>query len=120
MIEWCFMLLSTVFQSNHGDNSHYSCLSWVSQVLGWALKCLAQGQSLEKTQRIQCSLNPGPLDYKSNTSPLGHGGPSQCKIKEMTVGILDATFILQMTRKLIRVFVLIESWTSLNSGHLRP
>ena len=28
------MLLSMVFQSYHGDSSHYSCLSWVSPVLG--------------------------------------------------------------------------------------
>ena len=33
-------------------------LSWVSPVLGWALKCLAQGHSHEKTQRIQCGSNP--------------------------------------------------------------
>ena len=51
-------------------------LSWVSPVLGWALKCLAQGHSHEKTPRIQCSSNPGPLDYESNTLPLSHSGPS--------------------------------------------
>ena len=49
--------------------------SWVSPVLGWALKCLAQGHSHEKTQRIQCGSNPGPLDYESNTLPLSHVGP---------------------------------------------
>ena len=48
-------------------------LSWVSPVLGWALKCLAQGHSHEKSQRIQCGSNPGPL---SNTLPLSHAGPS--------------------------------------------
>ena len=35
LIEWCFMPLSTVFQSYHGNSSHNSCLSWVSPVLGW-------------------------------------------------------------------------------------
>ena len=50
-------------------------LSWVSPVLGWALKCLAQGHSHEKTQRIQCGSNPGPPDYESNTLPLSHAGP---------------------------------------------
>ena len=35
LVEWCFTPLSTVFQSYHGDSSHYSCLSWVSPVLGW-------------------------------------------------------------------------------------
>ena len=51
-------------------------LSWVSPVLGWALKCLVQELSHEKTQRIQCSSNPGPLDYESNTLPLSHVGPT--------------------------------------------
>ena len=51
-------------------------LSWVSPVLGWALNYLAQGHSHEKTQRIQCGSNPGPLDYESNTLPLSHAGPS--------------------------------------------
>ena len=63
-----------VFQLYHGDSSQYSCLSWVSPVLGWALKCLAQGHSHEKTQRIQCGSNPGPLDYESNTLPRSHAG----------------------------------------------
>ena len=40
LIERCFTPLSTIFQSNHGNSSHYSWLSWVSPVLGWALKCL--------------------------------------------------------------------------------
>ena len=73
MIEWCFTPLSTVFQSYHGDSSQYSCHSWVSPVLGWALKCLAQGHSHEKTQRIQCGSNPGPLDCESNTLQMSHG-----------------------------------------------
>ena len=75
LIEWCFTPLLTVFQSYHGDSSHYSCLSWVSPVLGWALKCLAQGHSHEKTRRIQCGSNLRPLDNESNTLPLSHVGP---------------------------------------------
>ena len=39
--EWCFMPLSTVFQSYHGDSSHYSYLSRVSPVLAGALKGLS-------------------------------------------------------------------------------
>ena len=38
LIEWCFTLLSTVFQSYYSDSSNYSCLSWVSPVLGWGSK----------------------------------------------------------------------------------
>ena len=34
LIEWCCMPLLTVFQSHHSDSSPYSCLSWVSPVLG--------------------------------------------------------------------------------------
>ena len=75
LVEGCFMPLSTVFQSYQCDSSHYSCLSLVSSVLGRALKCLAKGHSHEKTQRIQCGSNPGPLDYKSKTLPLSHADP---------------------------------------------
>ena len=59
-------------------------LSWVSPVLGWALKCLAQGHSHEKTQRIQCGSNPGPLDYESNTLPLSHAGPEKLEYDSLT------------------------------------
>ena len=40
----------------------------------WPLKCLVQGHSHEKTQRIQCGSNTGPLDYKSDTLPHSHAG----------------------------------------------
>ena len=50
--EWCFMPLLTVFQSYHGDSSHYSCF------LGWALKCLAQGHSHEKNPEDLVRLEP--------------------------------------------------------------
>ena len=54
-----------VFQSFHSDSSHYSCLSWVSPILGWVLKCLAQGHSNEKPRgfsaaRTQDPFNPLP------------------------------------------------------------
>ena len=38
LFKWCFTQLSTVFPSYHGDSSHYSCLSWVSAVIGWGSK----------------------------------------------------------------------------------
>ena len=62
-------------------------LSWVSPVLGWALKCLVQGHSHEKTQRIQCGSNPGPLDYESNTLPLSRMGPLE--VRRMTEVVLQ-------------------------------
>ena len=55
--------------------------SWVSPVLGWALKCLAQGHSREKTRRIQCGSNPGPLDYELNTLPLSQQDPGKLEIQ---------------------------------------
>ena len=69
LIEWCFTLLSTVFQSYHGNSSHYSCLPGFHQNLAGALKCLAQWHSHKKTQGIWCRLNPGLLNYESNTLP---------------------------------------------------
>ena len=73
MNEWCFTPLSTVFQSYHDNSSHYSCLSWVSPVLGWGSEVSCP--MTRKNQRIQCCSNPGLLDYESNTLPLSHAGP---------------------------------------------
>ena len=73
--EWCLMPLSKVFQSYNGDSSHYSCLSWVSPVLGWGSEVSCPRTLPRKTQRIWCCPNPGPLDYQSDTPPLSHAGP---------------------------------------------
>ena len=89
MIDW--MVFYAAFNSISvisRDSSHYSCLSWVSPVLGWALKCLARGHSHEKTQRIQCGSNPGLLDYESNTLPLSHAGPEWWQTKRNTSMLL--------------------------------
>ena len=75
IIGWCFTPLLIVFQSYHGDSSHYSCLSWVSPVLGWGSEVSCPKTLPRKTQRIQCGSNPGPLIYESNTLPLSHAGP---------------------------------------------
>ena len=87
MIEWCFTPLSTVFQLYHGNCSRYSCLSWVSPVLSCGSECLALGHSHEKTQRIQCGSNPGPLDYESNTLPLSHAGPLKSILGQTKIGV---------------------------------
>ena len=68
-IEWCFTLISTVFQSYQGDSSHYSCFSRVSPVLGWGFEVSCPKTLQRRTQNIQCSLNPGPLNYESYTEP---------------------------------------------------
>ena len=75
LIEWCFTLLSTVFQSYHiihvfpGFHQYYAGL--------WNV--LLKDTPTKKTQRIQCGSNPGPVDYESNTLPLSHVGPrKQC------------------------------------------
>ena len=74
MIEQCFTQLSTVFQSYHGNSSHYSCLSWLLPVLGWGSEVSCQMTLLQKTKTIQSCSNPGPQDYESNTLPLSHTG----------------------------------------------
>ena len=75
IIGWCFTPLLTVFQSYHGDSSHYSCHSWVLPVLGWGSEVSCPKTLPRKTERIQCGSNPGPLIYESNTLPLSHAGP---------------------------------------------
>ena len=52
----------------HGNSSHYSCLSWVSPVLGRDSETSCARTFPRKTERIQCGSNPGPLDYESNTA----------------------------------------------------
>ena len=66
------MMFYAAFKSISGI-SHYSCLSWVSP--GWGSELSYPRTLPRKTQRIQCSLNPGPLDYELNTPPLSHAGP---------------------------------------------
>ena len=58
VIEWCLTRLSTVFQSYHGDSSNYSCLSWVSPVLGWV-------------SEVSC---PRTLPQSNQEDPLSHAG----------------------------------------------
>ena len=51
-----------------------SFLGFTSIRLGlWSV--LPKDTPTKKTQRIQCSSNPGLLDYESNTLPLSHAGP---------------------------------------------
>ena len=57
--------------------SHITTTAYTIQVLpgfhqAAALKYLAQGHSHDKTQKIQCSSNPRPLDYESNTLPMSN------------------------------------------------
>ena len=58
-------------------------LSWVSPVVGWALKCFAQGHShgkeKKKTKKQKTEepvrLEPRTPELRSNTLPLSHAGP---------------------------------------------
>ena len=103
MIEWCFTPLSTKFQSYYGDSSHYSCLSWVSLVLGWGSEVSSPRTLSRKTQRIQCGSNPGPLDYELNTLLLSHAGPhDKGRVKKnlfiiLMFSINDSSFCIQNT-----------------------
>ena len=56
-------------------SSHYSCLPWISPVLGWGSEVSCPRTHLRKAKRVLCGSNPGPLDYESNTLPLSHAGP---------------------------------------------
>ena len=70
-----FYAVSTVFRSYHGDTSHYSFISWVSPILGCGSEVPCLMKLSRKKQRIQCCLDPGPLDYESNPLLLNHAGP---------------------------------------------
>ena len=72
MIEWCFTPLLTIFQSCHGDSSHYSCFPGFYQCK--TLMCLAQGQSHQKPED-PVRLEPRTLDNELNTLPQSHAGP---------------------------------------------
>ena len=52
LIWWCFTSLSTIFQSCHGDSSHYSCLSWISPVLDWGSEVSCPRTLSRKTQDL--------------------------------------------------------------------
>ena len=53
------------------------------------LKCLAQGDSNEKTQRIQCGLNPGLLDYESNILQLSYAGHPRPPTADGCIVLMD-------------------------------
>ena len=87
--------------SYHGDSSPYLCLSLVSPILGWALKCLAQGHSHEKTQGIQCGSNPEPLNYFTTEQ----GGT----LGKMLVKSLPPPCFLLFKRQITEVYVVLTS-----------
>ena len=89
------MPLSTVFQSYRDDSSHYSCLSWFSPVLGWALKCLALKDTPTKNPKDPVRLEP-------RTPAL--------RVKQFTTeprGILDVTeklkFVLARVENIVGI-----------------
>ena len=58
LIDWLNGILRRFWQYFSHPSSPYSCLYWVSPKLGWGLKCLAQGHSLNK--RAMMALNRSP------------------------------------------------------------
>ena len=68
------MPLSTVFQSSHGDSSHYSWLSWVSPALGWISK-VSCPRTLHQNPEDPVRFEPRTLDYESNGLQLSPAGP---------------------------------------------
>ena len=75
LIDWRFRPLSTVFQSYHGDSSHFSYLSWVSPVLGWDSEVPCLRTLPWKNPEDPVWLELRTPEYESNTLPLSHAGP---------------------------------------------
>ena len=80
LIEWCFTPLSTVFQSYHGNSSRYSCISWVSLVLGWASRVSCPRTLPRQIHRTQCSWIISqtliPLNHAGSLSHIRNGDPA--------------------------------------------
>ena len=78
LVGWLNGVLRRFQQSfNHGDSSHYSCLSWFSPALSRSSEVSWPRRLLQKTQRIHCGSSPEPLDYESNALPLSHAGHTE-------------------------------------------
>ena len=59
------------------NSSYYSCISYVSPLLGWGSEVSCPKTLPLKTHMIQYCLYSAPLDYELNTSPFSHAGPLQ-------------------------------------------
>ena len=76
LTDWLNCVLQCFQQHfSHSNSSHDLCLSWISTILWWDHEVSCPRTLPWKTQRIKCGLNPGSLDYESNTLPLSHAAP---------------------------------------------
>ena len=109
MIEWCFTPLSTVYQSYHSDSSRYSCLSWVSPVLGWALKCLPQGHSCKKPRGSSAARTQDPWITSQTINQSATQDPmtklSKSKFKAFAVNNINVTENLKYVLKWVKNIV---------------
>ena len=66
-----FTPLSTVFQSYNSDSSYYSCLSWVSPVLGWGPEVLPKDTHTKNPEDpvLLEPRTPGLQDKHFTTEP---------------------------------------------------
>ena len=94
LAEWYFRSFRQYFSHSTATVHIIHVFPWFHQYYAGALKCLAQGHSHEKTQRIKYGSNPGPLDYESKTLPLSHAGPlvHLDSLSETLYGKLDLAF----------------------------
>ena len=80
-VDWftksCFTPLLTVFQLYQDDRSHYSCLSWVSPVLGWgscssnvALQRKKKKEKPEEPVRLEPRTPGLQVDHSVTPDPL--------------------------------------------------
>ena len=75
LVDWCFTPLSTVFQSYHGENSHYSSLSWVSPVLGWGSEMSCPRTLPRKKPENPVRLEPRTPRLRVKHLRMTHAGP---------------------------------------------
>ena len=70
-----------------GHVRHFLALfmsSWISPVLGWGSKVSCPRILPQKTQRIQCGSNPGPLEYEQ--------GPKNFRILTHPPAVLHSSY----------------------------
>ena len=72
--EWCFMLLSTLFQSYQSNSSHIHVLPGFSTVLGYEVSCKRTLPQKKKKKKPRGSSAAGTWGLQSYTIPLSQVG----------------------------------------------
>ena len=78
------LLLLTVFQSYHGDSSHYSCLSWVSPLLGWGSE-VSCPRTLPQKKKKKKPEDPVRLEPKTPSLRVKHFNTEPTLTRDLTI-----------------------------------